>query len=372
MTSTARPGVLQVVLSLGTGGTERLVIDITQRLCARFRMAVCCLDTAGSCAHELTERGIEVTALGRSAGFRPSLGRRIAAIAKRHDAGIIHCHHYSPFVYGRIATMMSPRTRLVFTEHGRLSDGPPGTKRRIVNPVLSRLPADIFSVSQALRESMVGEGFPRARVGVIYNGIEPGRPATAEDRAAVRRALGIPPDALVVGTVARLDAVKDLGAALRGFAALRSVEPRAHCVIVGDGDDRNALQGVTRELGLDDAVHFLGIRNDVRRVLAAFDVYVNSSVFEGISLTILEAMSAGLPVVATAVGGTPEVIAHDTNGVLVPARDAATLGAALIALAASPSRRHALGSAARRSVDARFTLDGMVAQYERVYRRLAG
>lgn len=371
MTTASAPSVLQVVLSLGTGGTERLVIDIASRLRSRFRMAVCCLDEAGACAHDLTERGITVTALGREPGFRPSLACRIAELARRHQAAIIHCHHYSPFVYGRLATLLSPRTKLMFTEHGRLSDGPPSTKRRLVNPLLSRLPASIFSVSESLRESMIAEGFP-ADVRVIHNGIDPGPRPTAADRRAARLTIGVPQDALVVGTVARLDPVKDLGTAIRGFADLRAMNARAVLMIAGDGDEREHLQGVARECGLAEAVRFLGNRTDVRRLLPACDIYVNSSISEGVSLTILEAMAAGLPVVATAVGGTPEVVVDRQTGILVGARQPAEIASALLALAASPERRQALGDAARLSIETRFTIDGMVEQYEREYRRLAG
>src|SRR2546425_505366 len=158
------PGVLHVVLSLGAGGTERLVIEVCSRLQSRFRMGVCCLDEPGLRARELTDRGIPVATLNRTPGFHPSLGRGIGKIARRHRADVLHCHHYSPFVYGRIATVLSPRLRLVFTEHGRLSDGPPSRKRQLVNPLLGRLPGLLYAVSDALRASMMAEGFPGRRI----------------------------------------------------------------------------------------------------------------------------------------------------------------------------------------------------------------
>ena len=154
------PRVVQVVLSLDTGGTERLVVDICTRLQRRFEMAVCCLDTPGALARDLADKGIEVVAFHRRSGFRPSLGYRIAKVAERVGADIIHCHQYSPFVYGSIAALLRPQLKLVFTEHGRLSDGPPSLKRRFVNPLLGRLPGSLHSVSRALRESMVAEGSP--------------------------------------------------------------------------------------------------------------------------------------------------------------------------------------------------------------------
>jgi glycosyltransferase involved in cell wall biosynthesis len=118
-------------------------------------------------------------------------------------------------------------------------------------------------------------------------------------------------------------------------------------------------------------VRFLGNRTDVRQLLPAFDIYVNSSISEGISLTILEAMAAGLPVVATNVGGTSEVIEDGCTGLLVPARDAAAIGDALVALVAAPERRQTIGRAARAAIEDRFTIDGMVAAYERLYGAMA-
>ena len=366
------PRVLQVVLSLDTGGTERLVIQICTKLQHRFEMAVCCLDSPGVLAPELTGRGIEVAAFNRDAGFRPSIGRRIAQAAQRHGASIIHCHQYSPFVYGLIARLFHPKLKLVFTEHGRHSDAPASIKRRLVNPLLGRLPGSLHSVSGALRDSMVAEGFPTRRIDVIHNGVDPGPLPTATDRRNARHSLDLPDDAFVVGTVARLDPVKDLDALIAAFTKMRSVNERSVLVIVGDGPERGQLERATRECGVAGAVRFLGDRRDVRRLLPAFDVYANSSISEGVSLTILEAMSAELPVVATAVGGTPEVIRDGITGVLVPGRQPKALADALIALSASSERRHALGVVARLSVEERFAIDGMVERYASVYERLAG
>ena len=366
------PRVLQVVLSLDTGGTERLVVDICTRLKRRFEMTVCCLDTPGALARDLTDLGIEVVALQRSAGFRPSLGYRIARVAEQVGADIIHCHQYSPFVYGSIAALFRPRLKVVFTEHGRLSDAPPSLKRRVVNPVLGRLPGSLHSVSRALRDSMVAEGFPRQRIAVIHNGVDPGPLPTPADRRSARRKLWIPEDAFVIGTVARLDPVKNLTSLIEAFATVRASQRDAVLVVVGDGEEREMLESLAHDLGVHHGVRFLGRRPDARRILPAFDVYANSSISEGVSLTILEAMAAGLPVVATLVGGTPEVIENGATGVLVPARHPARMADALLALSWSGEYRRGLGCGARRSVEMRFALDKMVERYAVVYDRLAG
>jgi glycosyltransferase involved in cell wall biosynthesis len=360
---------MQVVLTLEPGGTERLTIDLVQRLSDRFRMSVCCLDQAGAWAAELTAAGVPVVALARQAGFRPLLGARIARLASTFGASVLHCHHYSPFVYGAVATMCDPRLRLVYTEHGRLSDEPPRLKRTLANRLLGRFPAPMFAVSQALREHMLAEGLPE-RVGVIHNGIAVGPLPGQDDRRRARRELGVGDTASVIGTIARLDPVKDLASLVEAFAEVRMRNEAAHLAVVGDGPEGPALEALVRARGLEQVVHFSGYRADARTLLAGFDVFVNSSVTEGVSLTILEAMAAGLPVVATAVGGTPEVVIEGETGHLVPPRSSPAIASALVALLASDSQRASFGRAGRSRVEARFTIGRMVEDYAREYLRL--
>ena len=140
------PNVLQVVLSLNPGGTERLVLEIVRRLRPELQIAVCCLDDEGAWGEQLRTENVDVKALRRRSGFRPALGRRIAQFAADHHSNVIHCHQYSPFVYGSIARLWRPSLRVIFTEHGRLSDAPPSQKRRLANRLLSHAPREVYAV----------------------------------------------------------------------------------------------------------------------------------------------------------------------------------------------------------------------------------
>jgi glycosyltransferase involved in cell wall biosynthesis len=362
------PRVLQVVLSLNPGGTERLVLQLIERLHSRVPMAVCCIDEKGAWAGQLEPLGIAVTALVRRPGFQVSLGSAIARLVRQHRANVIHSHHYSPFIYSCLSRIWAPRTRIVFTEHGRLSDAKPSRKRKIVNRVAGRLPDAAFAVSAELREHLVAEGFPARAMGVIHNGIEVARRPDATLRHRARVLMGAGDEVLVVGTIARLDPVKDLPTLLRAFAALH-LSRRARLVVVGDGAEREHLHAIARQLGVTDRVHFAGHRNDAREWLAGFDIFVNSSISEGISLTILEAMAAALPVVATRVGGTGEVI-DPSCGRLVASRDPAMLAQAIDELAADASLRRQMGDAGHDRVERHFSLDRMVAAYDAVYQRV--
>jgi glycosyltransferase involved in cell wall biosynthesis len=360
------PRVLQVVLSLAPGGTERLVVELSQRLHLRYGMAVCCLDEPGAWADGLEQAGIPVTALGRRPGFRPSLGARIAKIAERDGATVLHCHHYSPFVYGTLAALRGP-LKVVFTEHGRFTDSVATLKRRIANRVWSRMPSKIFSVSQDLRGHLIREGFSGGRIGVIYNGIDPGDPPSERTRLDARARLNIRPDELVVGAVGRLDPVKSLDTLITALSHLKSKSPRIRLVLIGGGPMKDVLVERVKQQGLEDDVAFTGHRDDVTELLPALDVYVNCSIFEGVSLTILEAMAAAIPVIATRVGGTPEVVVDDETGCLVPARDPAALANAIGALMGQPLRRYSLGRAGRARVEQHFSITRMVEDYAAVY-----
>lgn len=357
--------VAHVVLSLAPGGTERLVIELSKRSGAA--RGVICLDAPGPWATELTDAGIPVVSLGRRPGFRPSVGWRVARAARQLEARILHCHHYSPFVYGRLAALVAPHLRLVFTEHGRLSDARPSLKRRMVNPLLARFQGSIHAVSHDLKTHMIAEGFPADRIDVVHNGVDPGRPTSDADVAAARARLNLSADHLVVGTIGRLDLVKDFETLLHAAAMLRDRYPTLRLVVIGDGPERDRLRELAGRLELNGTGHFTGHRDEARELLPAFDIYVNSSISEGISLTILEAMAASRPIVATAVGGTPEVVQHGVTGLLVQSRSAADLATAIAKLLNSATVRKSMGESGRRLVEREFSLTRMIGEYVRIY-----
>jgi L-malate glycosyltransferase len=356
---------MQLVLSLNPGGTERLVIEICKRLIDRVDSVVCCLDERGEWAAELEAIDIPVIALRRQPGFQPALSRDIARLIKAHRIDVIHCHHYSPYVYGLLASLPT-HTHIVFTEHGRLSNHGPSHKRRLVNPLLSLLGGQVCAVSADLKRHMVAEGFPARRVQVVYNGIDPARRATASEQRAARALLGVPQDAFVIGTVGRLDPVKNLPVLLQAHAVLLESCPTARLVIIGDGPERRPLESAAAELGIAHAVTFAGYRADVRALMAGFDVYANTSEYEGVSLTILEAMAAGLPVIATPAGGNPEVVIDQETGCLVAGRPR-SIADAVARLAGDPRRRRVLGDAGRWRVMRHFSMARMVADYASLY-----
>jgi glycosyltransferase involved in cell wall biosynthesis len=316
----------------------------------------------------LERDGIEVLPLSRRPGFRPLLAARIAKYATEWRADVVHCHEYSPFVYGALSQLINPSVRIISTEHGRLSDAPATLKRRLGTRLVNLLPAQVFAVSDALRRELIREGFPAHRVRVIHNGIDPGPVPSPHQRTEARERLALPPGELVIGTLGRLVQVKDFETLLLAFGLLRRRGVRCRLVVVGDGPERARLIGCTRAAGLCDRVRFESHRDDARALLPAFDVFVNSSLYEGISLSILEAMAAALPVVATRVGGTPEVVQDGATGLLVPHKSPQELAAALAVLAADETLRRQQGGTGRTRVLQKFDIAVMLQAYTNAYR----
>jgi glycosyltransferase involved in cell wall biosynthesis len=229
------------------------------------------------------------------------------------------------------------------------------------------MPFRIFAVSADLRQHMIAEGLPPDRITVVYNGVEAGREPAPAERIEAKRALGFQQDDVLLGTVGRLDPVKELPTMIRAVAIVRASGVRCRLAIVGSGPAASALAELSQALNLGDAVGLVGYRNDIGSMLAAFDLYLNSSIHEGVSLTLLEAMAAGLPIIATRVGGNPEVVIHGQTGLLIPPRDAQALADAIRALLRSPNHRQAMGHAARARVVEQFSVDRMVRSYHQSY-----
>jgi glycosyltransferase involved in cell wall biosynthesis len=262
---------------------------------------------------------------------------------------------------------------IVFTEHGRHFPDLPSRKRSIVNRLMLRRHDRLVGVGGNVRQALIeNEGLPSGRVEVVYNGVDleaMNRPSeTARQR--VRNEFGLQSDDFVCVQVARLHPLKDHGTALAAIDEARRLLPNIRLLIVGEGEERSAIESEITRLGLQQHVTPTGNRTDVSDLLAASDVFLMSSISEGIPLTIIEAMAAERPVVSTAVGGIPEMIDDGKTGLLAPAGDAKTLARQLQRLHQQPSLCRSIVEAAAESARRRFSLTGMLSQYERMYREV--
>lgn len=365
--------IVHVVLALTIGGTQRLVEQMLRTPPAGFAASCLCLDETGALGEALLREGADVHALGRVPGVDLRLPRWIAAFARSRGSALLHCHQYTSWFYGISARLLSPGLRVIFTEHGRMHPDLPSPKRRVFNALMGPYTHRITAVSPSTAEALVRvEGFPRPRIEVVLNGIRETAPPAAGERSALRAGLGLPTDAVCFALACRFDPVKWLDGLVRAMRQVVDAFPAARLLLIGDGEGRADLESQIRGLALTGHVLLTGFRPDVARWLVAADAFVLSSLDEGTSVSLLEAMAAGLPAVVTRVGGNLFVVADGETGLLVPPRDEAALAEGMLRLARDPLLRRDMGRLARRRFEERFTWDGMLDPYGRMYREVLG
>ena len=360
--------VLHVLLSLEPGGLENGVVNVINRLDpARFESSVCCLKRAGGFARRIEDPRVVVHEMDWLGGNDPRLALRLAALLRRTRPHVVHTRNAEPFFYGFVGAKLARVPALVHSEHGRAFDDRPS--RFAVQRWMSRHTDAIFAVSGQLKADLVRHvGLPDAAIDVLHNGVDLSRfDAPERARAALRGAWGVPDGTLVVGSVGRLAAVKNYGLLVRAVA---SSGLDVHLVLAGEGPERASLAALADSLGIGARVHLLGHCDDVDRVLGALDLFVLPSFSEGMSNTLLEAMAAGLPPIASAVGGNGEIVRDGVDGRLFASDDEAGLQACLVALCRDDAQRSRLAAAARQRVRVTFDIRRMIERYEQLYERV--
>lgn len=361
--------VCQLLHSLTVGGAEVLAERLARKLRGEFRFVFACLDDLGELGTALRSDGVPVHVLHRRPGLDLGCVRRLSRLLRKERVDLIHAHQYTPFFYATAARALRVRLPVMFTEHGRHQPDYPRRKRMIYNRLVLRRGDRVIGVGETVRRALIeNEGIAPPRVSVIYNGIDLAAFETKNaDRAAARREIGVGPDDFVIAQVARLDYLKDHATAVRTIARTAEQNRQARLVVVGDGPLRGEIEEQIARAGAGEFIRMLGLRRDVGRILAVADAFLLTSISEGIPLTVIEAMAAGLPVVSTAVGGVPEVIVEGETGLLSPAGDDQALAQALLALSADGELRARMGEAGRRRAREIFSEEQMHAGYRECY-----
>jgi L-malate glycosyltransferase len=364
-----------VVHWMQVAGAEVLVRETIRRLGARIEPTIFCLDTYGAIGEQLRSAGVPVVLLDRRPGLDFGVARRLAREARARGVQVVHAHQYTPFFYAALARVLSANAfRLFFTEHGRHYPDVVSPVRRAANRLALNHLADAVNAccEFSARALCQIDGFPGRRVDVIENGIDLKAYPVAVPRRELRHRLGLSPDRRYIATVARFHPVKDHPTLFRAFAEIARVRPDVDLLLAGDGPTRPQLERLAADLGIAERVRFLGIRWDVPDLLSATDVFALTSVTEAASLTLMEAMAAGRPVVVTDVGGNPELVRDGVDGCLFPRGDAAAGAGAMLRLLDDPAFAAACGRAARERALERFSLARTVDRYYGLYRKLAG
>ena len=362
--------VVHVALSLGCGGLERLILDLVREGRALGQdVSVLCLDEPGVLADEARRLGASVACLHKGYGLRLGVVRQLRAFLLRERPDVVHTHQIGALFYAGPAAALAHAPAVVHTEHGKHYGGK--GRKLWLGRLTARWADRFFCVSRDIADEVIAcrVAGPR-KTAVVANGIDTRRFAPAGDAAAVRRDLAIPAGAPVVGTVGRLNEIKRQDVLLRAFALIRQRRPEAHLLLVGDGPRRAELEVLARDLGVAPWVRFAGYQARPECYLAAMDVFALTSQSEGMPLAVLEAWAAGVPVVASRVGGVPELIEDGRTGLLFPPGDEAALAAALDRLLSSPDDARRLAGAAREAVRSRYDVRVMAATYQGHYREL--
>lgn len=366
-----RPTVCHVIHALGVGGAEVLVDQMVRMLNDEFRCVVAVLDEIGEIGERLHRDGFVVKHLHREPGIDRGCARRLRDFADSEGAEILHAHQYTPFFQAMLSRGLFGRRPVVFTEHGRHFPDVPSRKRMVINRLMLRSSDRLIGVGQAVRQALIeNEGLPESRVEVIYNGVDLkalSKPSL-DARERIRAEFGYGPSDMVAILVARLHELKDHQTALQAVATARQSIPGLRLLLVGEGDQRASIEQSIHDLGLEETVTLAGIRKDIADLLAASDVFLMSSISEGIPLTVIEAMAAHRPVISTAVGGLPEIIEHGITGFLAPARNHRELADALVMLSRDRELRERMANLAAQRAENQFSLDTMLNSYRNVYR----
>lgn len=379
MTPSGNPGraplVVHVIYSLGVGGLENGLVNLVNNMPRdRYRHAIVCLHGYTDFAKRIRGDDVPVYSLDKKPGKDPGLYVRLGRMLRRLEPDIVHTRNLAA-LEGQAVAAMAVHARRVHGEHGREADAAGNNMkynllRRMIRPLVHRY----IAVSRDLEQWLAGQiGVEPSRISQIYNGVdsEKFRPRRAEDPAPP-----LPPpfaggQRVVIGSVGRMAVIKDHLTLVRAFTILIRQHPElretARLLIVGDGPCREACAQLLAEAGLSDCACLAGERNDVAELMRAMDVFVLPSLSEGISNTILEAMATGLPVVATRVGGNPELVQENVTGRLVSADAPQEMAQALYDYVNDARLRGSHGGAGRAVIGRRFSLEAMVDAYMRTY-----
>jgi glycosyltransferase involved in cell wall biosynthesis len=375
--------LVKFLTTFGVGGTEKQVANLTKRMDRRaFDVSFACMNRWGEMIQEIEDRqGIEVSEYPLESLYELNAFRqqwRFAKALRRNCTQILHSYNFYANMFSLPAAKLAGVPCIVASIRDMGIYLSPMKLR--AQKLVCRLADRIVVNADAIRDWLVEQGYPAGKIVVIRNGVDTSRFRAHDDGAALRRELSIPVGAPLVVMLARLNPTKGIDCFLEAAVKIRERHPDVHFLAVGECYTRNAegeivvdsryrreLQDRTTSLGLADRVHFTGLRKDVPGILAAAAVSVLPSISEGISNTLLESMAAGVPVVATRVGGTPEVIRDGEQGLLVAPGDPQAIADAILTVLGDPALSARLAANGRRRVREEFSFEAVVRRTEDLY-----
>lgn len=367
-----RPRVLHLITSFEIGGTERQAAELLKRLDRdRFDVRLAVLRSEGPVYREIETLFPDVPEFPLTSFYNANAVKQTARLRRlmvREKIDILHAHDFYSSFIGVAAARLAGARVIACQRHLKLSDR---RAHALGTRFIHRLAHRVLVNSEAIRDRIIEQGSaPLSKITVIRNGVLGTNASRPHSQYQIRRELGVNLDAKLIGMVARLQPVKGHRFFIDAAASVLRDQPNAHFVLAGDGPLRLEIEDQAARLGISDRVHLLGDRADVAELIQAFDLLVLASLHEGSPNAVMEAMAAGVPVVATAVGGTKELIIEGETGYLAPPADSAALADRIAFALSDDDNRAEIASAARRRINAEYGMDRMVNSVERLYDEL--
>lgn len=363
--------LLHIISTLEIGGAEKQVVTLLKHLDKeKYRIILCCRHSGGPLEKEIKNEDVEIVILRMRLRYIFFAMFKLIRLMKKEKIQIVHTHLYSDHLWGRIAARIAGVPVIVTTEHGR---GMWKEKRHLFFERIANRFTDMrIAVSEDIRQIRIQrEHTPQEKVITIPNAINEDDFIVSDYvRSDKRKELGINSDYLVIGTVARFDPDKALDILLEAASLIAKSINNVKLILVGDGPLRKNLEDHAARLKIADKVIFTGPRTDIAELLSIMDVYVNSSIREGIPVSLLEAMAAKKAVVATNVGGNAEVINDESCGLIVAPNDINALVKGIISLLNDKALREILGLKARGRIQECFSVKSQVRKIESLYEKI--
>ena len=357
--------IFHLVGSLEVGGTEKGILLTVPRLSRdRFLSVVCSITARMPLQSELESQGIRTYTLGIDSRWDIRLVGRLLKLLRKERPDVLHSYLFHANMVSRVVGRLARVPIILNSERSVNQDG---GFRMFVNHRTHRLATAVETNSEAGKSYVLRRlGADPSKVFLVHQGVDTLN-SVSQDASGVRRALGLDPEALVVGFVGRLHPVKGLSYCVRAFSTVVRELPEARLVLVGDGPERAQLERLCDVEGVFDRVLFLGQRPDVAQIMSAMDVLVLPSLAEGLSRVVLEAMAMGKPVVATRVGGQSEAVVDGATGLLVLPAEPGALAQALLKVLSDRTVARQMGAEGRARVESWFSVDHAVSRYEQLY-----
>jgi glycosyltransferase involved in cell wall biosynthesis len=363
--------LLLIIPTLVRGGAEKQLTLLAARLPRdQFDVHVAVLTHIGPLEAELREAGIEVTVIGKRWKFDPLSYLRLRRHIQSLKPDIVHTWLFAANAYGRQAAISTGVKHIIAGE--RCVDPWKASWQLMIDRALAKRTEHIVTNSTGVKDFYVSRGLPAEKFVIIPNGIDIASPhSTSISREALLAELSLPADSRLIGAVGRLWPQKRLKDLIWAADLLKSTRDGAHLLIIGDGPHRSRLERYRDQDELQDRVHFLGERDDVPRLMPHFDVLWLASEYEGQSNAIMEAMAAGVPVIATDIPGNRDLVVNDVTGYLVPLGDRFEFTRRTDSLLSDEALRTKFGAAGRERIEQEFTVEKMVQRHAELYRQIA-